>query len=63
MTGLCAVAGYSGERCETDVDECASNPCLNGGTCTQGVGNYTCSCVGETLNLTVYTHDPRTVYR
>ena len=57
------VSGYTGERCDVDIDECQSNPCLNGGVCTQGIGNYTCSCVGEILNLTVHTRDPRTVYR
>ena len=28
-----------------DTDECSSNPCQNGGTCTDGVNEYTCSCV------------------
>jgi len=28
----------------TDIDECASNPCLNGGTCTDVVNGYTCAC-------------------
>lgn len=28
----------------TDIDECATFPCLNGGTCTDGVNTYTCSC-------------------
>ena len=28
----------------TDIDECASNPCLNGATCTQSLNLYTCSC-------------------
>ena len=28
--------GYTGYNCETDVDECASTPCLHGATCTQG---------------------------
>ena len=26
------------------VDECASNPCLNSGTCTDERNNYTCLC-------------------
>ena len=26
------------------VDECASNPCANGATCTDGVLSYTCTC-------------------
>ena len=29
----------------TDIDECASSPCQNGGTCTDGVNSYTCTCV------------------
>ena len=29
----------------TDIDECSSNPCENGGTCTDTVNMYTCSCV------------------
>ena len=28
-----------------DVDECASDPCQNGGNCTDGVNGYTCVCV------------------
>ena len=27
-----------------DIDECASNPCENGGTCVDGVNGYTCTC-------------------
>ena len=27
-----------------DINECAGDPCLNGGTCTDGVNSYTCSC-------------------
>ena len=27
-----------------DINECAVDPCLNGGTCTDGVSSYTCSC-------------------
>ena len=28
-----------------DVDECASSPCQNGGTCLDQINSYNCSCV------------------
>ena len=28
-----------------DIDECASTPCLNSGTCTDMINSYTCYCV------------------
>jgi hypothetical protein len=28
-----------------DVDECSSDPCQNGGSCVDLVGNYSCICV------------------
>ena len=28
----------------SDLDECASNPCINNGTCSDHVNHYTCSC-------------------
>ncbi|XP_060890228.1 versican core protein-like [Labrus mixtus] len=43
---ICVCApGYTGNHCETDVDECQSNPCLNGATCLDGVSSYTCLCL------------------
>ena len=27
-----------------DIDECASQPCQNGGTCTDLVNGYQCKC-------------------
>ena len=27
-----------------DTDECASDPCQNGGTCEDGENGYTCTC-------------------
>ena len=27
-----------------DIDECASNPCLNGATCVDQANGYDCSC-------------------
>ena len=31
-------------RC-ADINECASNPCLNEATCQDGINNYTCNCL------------------
>lgn len=31
-------------RCEQDVDECKSNPCLNGGYCRNLVNRFVCVC-------------------
>ncbi len=36
--------GYAGERCEEDVDECASAPCQNEATCEDRVGAFACRC-------------------
>lgn len=27
-----------------DINECASNPCLNGGTCYDQVNGFKCNC-------------------
>ena len=27
-----------------DIDECASDPCRNGGTCYDGINGYACNC-------------------
>ena len=29
-----------------DVDECAGQPCKNGGNCTDAVNDYSCDCIG-----------------
>ncbi|KAK2160812.1 hypothetical protein NP493_1626g00009 [Ridgeia piscesae] len=31
----------------TDIDECASNPCENGGTCTNEINSFKCKCVED----------------
>ena len=28
-----------------DINECSSNPCQNGGTCTDGFNSFSCACV------------------
>ena len=30
-----------------DIDECDSNPCVNNGTCIDGVNGFTCNCTRE----------------
>lgn len=40
---LCA-PGYTGDRCQKNVDDCASNPCLHGGICIDGVNTFSCHC-------------------
>lgn len=49
------VPGYQGYLCQTDIDECASAPCRNGGTCTDYVNGFTCACVGGWSGLTCRT--------
>jgi len=39
------IAGYSGDFCEINTNECASNPCKHGGTCVDGIASYTCTCL------------------
>lgn len=34
----------SGENCETEINECDSNPCQHNGTCSDLLGNYECQC-------------------
>ncbi|KHJ40306.1 EGF-like domain protein [Trichuris suis] len=36
--------GYTGHRCHTPIDPCASNPCKNGGTCVKDGNGFTCQC-------------------
>ena len=31
-------------RCLSEIDECASNPCENGGSCVDDVGSFLCNC-------------------
>ena len=38
--------GTTGERCETNDNDCAAadDLCHHGGTCVDGVGTYSCQC-------------------
>ena len=33
--------------CFSDIDDCVDLPCLNGGTCSDGVNSFTCKCVAD----------------
>ncbi|XP_030850959.1 fibropellin-3-like [Strongylocentrotus purpuratus] len=44
-TDACTCAsGYTGALCSTDIDECASYPCLNGAICINIPNRYFCLC-------------------
>ncbi|VDL80711.1 unnamed protein product, partial [Nippostrongylus brasiliensis] len=36
--------GWTGENCDVNIDDCASQPCQNGGTCTDEVAGFSCAC-------------------
>lgn len=42
-TCLCT-SGYTGSYCDVEIDECASNPCQHGSTCSDKLGTYLCTC-------------------
>ncbi|XP_078371962.1 von Willebrand factor D and EGF domain-containing protein-like isoform X7 [Oculina patagonica] len=37
------VPGFTGDQCETNIDECQSYPCLRG-DCTDEINGFTCNC-------------------
>lgn len=37
-------AGWEGQHCDLEKNECQSNPCQNGGTCVDRHNGYTCQC-------------------
>lgn len=38
-------AGYTGQYCDIDIDDCASSPCKNGATCTDDINSFSCTCL------------------
>ncbi|XP_074657166.1 uncharacterized protein LOC141910330 [Tubulanus polymorphus] len=37
-------AGFEGNDCSINYDDCASAPCLNNATCRDEINSYTCTC-------------------
>ena len=45
IDGQCSCEpGFVGENCEVNFHECIDEPCLNGGTCMDGINDFTCQC-------------------
>ena len=40
---MCA-PDFTGDNCLTTIDDCISVVCLNGGTCSDGIESFVCSC-------------------
>lgn len=36
--------GFFGLHCETNIDDCLPQPCVNGGTCIDLANDYSCEC-------------------
>ncbi|XP_041670250.1 cubilin [Cheilinus undulatus] len=39
--------GWQGVNCDQNINECSSNPCQNGGTCTDSINGFTCACTPQ----------------
>ena len=42
--GCCCAPGFTGQYCQTQVNNCIDNGCANNATCINGINAYTCSC-------------------
>lgn len=38
------ISGYGGSQCQSEINECASQPCQNGGVCNEQFNGFNCSC-------------------
>ena len=51
-------AGYGGDRCQDDPDNCLGSPCMNGGGCQDLENSFTCLCqAGFTGNVCQTSED------
>jgi len=47
-------SGFEGEFCEININDCASNPCSNNGTCIDGINRYHCVCHDKYIDRSCY---------
>lgn len=38
-------AGWTSTNCDVNINDCSTNPCQNGGTCTDDVNGFICQCL------------------
>lgn len=43
--------GFTGPRCETNVNECDSHPCKNEGSCLDDPGTFRCVCMPGKITI------------
>ena len=36
--------GFTDQDCSTNIDDCNPNPCMNNGSCIDGINIFTCNC-------------------
>ena len=55
----CTDSNVQGIFLISDINECDSNPCLNGATCVNNLNSYSCTCVpgyeGDQCETGVFT--------
>ena len=39
--------GYEGINCESNINDCNPDPCLNNGVCKDGIDLFTCTCAPD----------------
>lgn len=44
--------GFGGAYCEANVNECISQPCVNGARCVDDVNGFRCVCLDGFAGLT-----------
>ncbi|CAF0826040.1 unnamed protein product [Didymodactylos carnosus] len=43
--------GWTGDKCDQDIDECLQNPCPRQGTCYNTLGSYLCLCPSNSATV------------